>query len=128
MKKVLLLIITFFSIQFAFCQDNTNVSNNNLSVQEIDKKPEYPGGLYAFYIAIGRDLPVPKIEGPLNRLYVNFVIDIDGNVTDIKILGNVKDGSEKRLIKAIKKCPKWTPAERNGLKVRYELQFPVIAN
>ncbi|PZX93952.1 hypothetical protein DOS84_08395 [Flavobacterium aquariorum] len=122
------MIIMFFLFEFAFCQDNAIVSNDTLStIEVVDKLPEFPGGIYNFYRLIAKDLPVPKIEGSHNRLCVNFVIDIDGRIIDIRILGDIREGSEKRLMKTMKKCPKWIPAERNGIKVKHELQIPVIA-
>ena len=63
-------------------------------------------------------------------VYVNFVIDIDGSITDVEPL-NVEPLREahplfeKAAIKAVKKLPKMVPGEQLGKPVRVRFLIPV---
>jgi len=129
MKKILFLGIAFFFIHITSGQEVKNVSNeSSIGSQIYDKKPEFPGGLNKFYMSIVRYLPVPKMSGINNKLYISFIVDTDGSMSEIKVLGNYKEGSEKHLLKAMAKSAKWIPAEKNGVKIECAIQFPITAN
>ena len=54
-------------------------------------------------------------------MYVTFVVEKDGSLTDIKVIRDIGYGTGKEAIRVLKKCPKWTPGEQNGKKVRCTL-------
>ncbi|MEP7374529.1 MAG: energy transducer TonB [Chitinophagaceae bacterium] len=49
---------------------------------------------------------------------MQFVVDIDGTVSDIKALSNLGYGLEQEAIRVLKKATKWKPAIQNGRKVK----------
>jgi len=49
---------------------------------------------------------------------MQFVVDIDGTVSDIKALSNLGFGLEQEAIRVLKKATKWEPAIQNGRKVK----------
>jgi len=49
---------------------------------------------------------------------MQFVVDIDGTVSDIKALSNLGYGLEQEAIRVLKKATKWEPAIQNGRKVK----------
>lgn len=64
---------------------------------------------------------VPRDNGaPAGRysVVVEFVVDKEGNVSDIKTLTNHGYGLEAEAIRVLKKAPKWEPAIQNGIKVK----------
>ena len=52
------------------------------------------------------------------QVVVQFVVDIEGNVSDIKPLTNHGYGLEQEAVRVLKKAAKWEPAIQNGIKVK----------
>lgn len=91
----------------------------------IEVKPDFPGGLEKFYKFVGNEFRVPEEEGLKGRIYVTFVVEKDGSLTDIKVLRDIGYGTGAEAIRVLKKCPKWTPGEQNGKKVRVLYSLPI---
>ena len=49
---------------------------------------------------------------------IQFVVDVDGNVSDIKTLTNHGYGLEQEAVRVLRKAAKWEPAIQNGIKVK----------
>jgi protein TonB len=56
---------------------------------------------------------------------VQFVVDKDGNISDVKALTNHGFGMEEEAVKVIKKGPAWEPAIQNGRKVKAYRKQPI---
>jgi Gram-negative bacterial TonB protein C-terminal len=127
MNKISLLLIAFFTIQIVSSQETTIVSNNNLyNTAGIEFKPEFPGGIGEFYKFIGTNYKVPTSKDFLGgKVYVTFIIEKDGNVSDIKILRDVGFGTGIEAIRVLELCPKWTPGRQNGQNVRCSYSLPI---
>lgn len=63
-----------------------------------------------------------KIEGDV---FVNFKINKEGVLEDIKILKSPHDKLSEVVIGIIEKSPLWTPAQNNGEFIDYPLTIPV---
>ncbi|GEM54663.1 energy transducer TonB [Flavobacterium branchiophilum] len=91
----------------------------------IEVKPDFPGGIEKFYKFVGNNFQVPDEEGLKGKVYVSFVVEKDGSLTDIKVLRDIGFGTGAEAIRVLKKCPKWAPGEQNGKKVRCTYQLPI---
>ncbi|MES2575188.1 MAG: energy transducer TonB [Bacteroidota bacterium] len=101
-------------------EDNTIYSTAGIEVQ-----PEYPGGIQKFYAFVSKNYQMPEEEGLKGKVYVSFVVEKDGSLTDIKVLRDIGYGTGKEAIRVLKSTPKWTPAEQNGKKVRCAYTLPI---
>lgn len=54
-----------------------------------------------------------------------FTIDVEGNVTGIKIVQMLDVESAKEMIRVLKLCPKWEPAKRGGKSISIEIKYPM---
>jgi protein TonB len=71
---------------------------------------------------------VPQENGAPAGTYtviVQFIVDQQGNVSDIKPLTSHGYGMEEEAVRAIKKAPKWTPAIQNGRQVKAYRKQPI---
>lgn len=59
------------------------------------------------------------------KVVIQFVVDIDGSVSDIKPLTNFGYGMEEEAIRVLKKADKWEPAIQNGRQVKAYRRQPV---
>jgi protein TonB len=106
----------------AVVEENTNEIYN---VAGIEVKPDFPGGMDKFYKFVGNNYKTPEEEGLKGKVYVTFVVEKDGSLTDIKVLRDIGYGTGAEAIRVLKKCPKWTPGEQNGKKVRVLYSLPI---
>lgn len=59
------------------------------------------------------------------QVVVQFIVDREGNVSDVKALTNHGYGMEEEAMRAIRKAPKWTPAVQNGRQVKAYRKQPI---
>lgn len=64
-------------------------------------------------------------EGIQGRVTVEFIVDKDGKVTDVKVVKGVSDELDAEAVKVISASPKWKPGRVNGNKVRTSIAVPV---
>ena len=98
--------------------------NNIYNTAGIEVKPDFPGGLEKFYKFIGNNYDTPD-DCAGGRVFVNFVVEKDGSLTDIKVIRDACPGSGKEAIRVLKSCPRWNPGEQNGKKVRVLYSLPI---
>lgn len=126
MKNFLLLVIAFFSFQLMNAQEPTFQPRDTIyDFKEVDVKPEYPGGVEAFNKFIAKNFKAPEEEGLNGKIIITFVIEIDGSITDIKVLQDIGYGSGAEVFKVLTMSKKWIPAKLNDIPVRVLYQFPI---
>lgn len=81
-------------------------------------KPDFKGGTEGFYKFIAQNFRAPEQEGLNEKKITTFIIEIDGSISNIKIIQDVGYGSGDEVIKVLSKCPKWIPAKNNNVPVR----------
>jgi len=91
---------------------------------------QFPGGFEAWKKYLERNLNagLPAENGAQAGKYtvmVSFVVDKEGNISDVKAENEPGFGTEAEAIKIIKKGPKWQPAIQNGRKVAYRARQQV---
>lgn len=131
MKNTLFLAVLFLSIQFSYGQKTQNHPNENsiYNTAGIDIKPEYPGGRDEFYKYVAKNYNTPiEAKNARGKVYITFVIEIDGSLTDIKVLRDLGNGTGEEAIRVLKSCPKWNPGEMKGQKVRTLFSLPITIN
>jgi protein TonB len=99
--------------------------NTVYSMAGIEVKPEFPGGIAKFYNFVKNNYQAPDEPGLKGKVFVQFTVEKDGSLTDIKVLRDVGFGTGKEAERVLRKSPKWTPAEQNGKKVRCSYQLPI---
>ena len=99
--------------------------NNIYNTAGIEVKPDFPGGMAKFYKYVGNNYRTPEEEGLAGKVYVTFVVEKDGSLTDIKVVRDIGYGTGKEAIRVLKSCPKWNPGEQNGKKVRVLYSLPI---
>ncbi len=95
---------------------------------EVDVRPQYPGGIQKFYLFLKKNYLVPqevvKDETKASAIFASFIIEIDGTLSDIKILHDFGYGSGEELMRVLKLSPNWKPATKNGKALRCLYSIP----
>ncbi|WP_020595234.1 energy transducer TonB [Spirosoma panaciterrae] len=94
----------------------------------VEQQPEYPGGIEALRNFLGKNLNYPRAAasaGVSGRVYVSFVVNTDGSLTDIHVLKGIGFGCDEEAIRVMQKMPHWKPGKQSGRAVRVKFNLPI---
>ncbi len=97
--------------------------------QIVEEMPAYPGGERALLEYVAKNIKYPQIAretGIQGRVFVGFVVEPDGSVSNVKILRGIGGGCDEEAMRVIKSLPKWKPGKQRGKAVRVSYQIPVV--
>lgn len=104
--------------------------DRSVPVTFVEQMPSFPGGEAALAKFLSNNIRYPHmaanndIEG---RVFVQFIVDYEGNIKDVKTIGAVKGGGlEEEAIRLVKLMPKWKPGKQNGQAVSVFFNLPVV--
>ncbi|MGM8361275.1 energy transducer TonB [Flavobacterium sp. ARAG 55.4] len=107
----------------------SNSNGNELIINEVlDKKPQFPGGIEKFYRYVGNNFRSPMLDETKNvRIFVSFVVEKDGSMSNIKVLNKPGQGLEKEAIRVLQSIKtKWSPGILNAKPVRTTYNLPIV--
>ncbi|MCR4829761.1 MAG: M56 family metallopeptidase [Bacteroidales bacterium] len=102
--------------------------SNALVVQQPDGEPEFIGGTDALYRYISENIHYPeqaKKDGIEGMVYVRFVVEVDGSVTEAEVVRGIGGGCDEEALRVINAMPKWKPGTQDGKPVRTQYVVPV---
>ena len=94
----------------------------------VEVLPEFPGGMGNFGKYIQKNFnysPMAREQGVSGKVIVSFVVEKDGNLTDIKILRDLGLGTGQEAVRVLKASPKWKVGIQNGRPVRVAYTLPI---
>jgi len=94
----------------------------------VEQMPSFPGGMGALMSWLGQNIKYPVIaaeNGVQGRVIVQFVVEKDGSITDVKVAKSVDPSLDKEAARVVSAMPKWTPGKQNGSAVRVKYTVPV---
>jgi periplasmic protein TonB len=94
----------------------------------VEDMPEFPGGDMALrqYIANAIEYPtIAQENGIQGKVYVTFVVDKDGSVSDARIARGVDPSLNKEALRVVNTLPKWKPGKQRGEPVRVSYTVPI---
>ncbi|MEO1054819.1 MAG: energy transducer TonB [Bacteroidota bacterium] len=87
-----------------------------------------PGGMNSFYQYIAQNVQYPeqaRRSGVEGAVYVQFIVNMDGSLSDIKTVKGIGAGCDKEAIRVISGSSNWNPARQRGRIVKQKLILPV---
>jgi hypothetical protein len=130
-----LIFVTLFALAFVplFCQ--TEIPLDSLDIEgkvfeKVEVEASFPGGETAWrkYLEKNLNPNVPVENGAPIGIYtviVQFIVDRNGNISDVKTLTNFGFGMEQEVIRIIQKGPSWTPASQSNKPVKAYRKQPI---
>ena len=88
----------------------------------------FPGGMEALYKWISENLRYPeecKANNIQGRVIIQFVIDTDGSITEIKAIRSPDDVLSQEAIRVVSEMPKWNPARRGEKAIKSLFRLPM---
>lgn len=100
-----------------------------ISFAQNETQPEFIGGSEKLHAYLIKNLRYPyksKLNGISGIVKVQFIIDKNGNVTNIKVLESLDEHCDLEAIRLIKSMPKWIPATKAGTPVDCKFTLPIV--
>jgi len=97
--------------------------------QIVEEMPKFPGGEQAMFKFISENVKYPQEAKDKNisgRVFVNFVVEKDGSVDEVKVLRSIGGGCDEEAVRVVKSMPKWTPGKQKGKPVRVSYIIPFV--
>ncbi len=94
----------------------------------VEESPSYPGGDEARIRFLQQNIQYPQMareSGIQGTVYVTFVVEKNGSVTDVRVLRGIGGGCDEEAVRVIKAMPKWNPGKQRGKPVRVQFNMPI---
>ena len=102
-------------------------TDNDTVFQIVEQMPQFPGGEQALMEFVAKSVVYPEEAKEKNisgRVFVSFVVEKDGSVSNVKVLRGIGGGCDEEAVRVIKSMPKWQPGKMKGEPVRVSYQIP----
>ena len=131
-NTLLILILLAMNVATAQVELEPAVQLDDSTVEQIvtfpDEEATFPGGMIGMQRWLAENIVYP--EDAINQeimgtVYVQFVIETDGSITNAKIMRSPHDLLSEEGLRLVTMMPKWIPGKMNGMPVRslYRLPF-----
>ncbi|MBD2755001.1 energy transducer TonB [Spirosoma validum] len=94
----------------------------------VEQQPEFPGGMDALRTFLNNNLKYPRAAtsaGISGRVFISFVVNTDGSLTDLQVLKGIGFGCDEEAIRVMQKMPHWRPGKQSGRAVRVKFNLPI---
>ena len=94
----------------------------------VENMPEFPGGDLGLMKYIQKSVKYPAIAKEYNitgKVYVSFIVDKKGSVTNVKIVRGVDKNLDAEAMRVVKSLPKYKPGKQRGKSVRVMFTIPI---
>jgi protein TonB len=94
----------------------------------VEQQAEFEGGLQALGKYLNKNLRYPAsarrmgIEG---QVFVSFVIDKEGKISDIQVVKGISADCDKEAVRVVSSMPNWKPGKQNGRPVKSRFVLPI---
>ena len=115
-------------------KEYSTISNPSTEVYDlvgIQEPPTYPGGDESMMKFLSKNISYPssaRHNGIQGKVYVTFVVDEFGYVTNVEIYKGVQGGStlNEEALRVVKLMPKWSSGKQDGKRVQVRFILPIF--
>ncbi len=111
-------------------QEEEEVVEEEVPFAIVEQKPTFQGGdANTFTKWVFSKIVYPEIakeNGVQGRVTLQFTIETDGSVKNVKVLRGVDSSLDKEAVRVVSSSPKWAPGMQRNKPVRVKYTFPVV--
>ena len=89
------------------------------------QQPGFTGGMNEFYKFVGANYKIPTELKGNGRVYIKFMVEKDGSLSEFEILRDMGFGTGEEAIRVLKLSPKWIPGKDKDKPVRVQYSLPI---
>ncbi len=97
-------------------------------VDYTEEMPTPAGGYEAFFKYVAENIKYPSRARNIHlqgKVFVQFVVERDGSVTDVKVLRGLGGGLDEEALRVIENSPAWNPGRQGGHRVKVRMVLPI---
>jgi len=113
-----------------------NIKDDNTDTQVIEpeifyvveEEPTFPGGYEKLAEYLSNEITYPQVareSGIQGIVYVDFIIEPNGGITNVKAKRGIGGGCDEEAIRVVKNMPNWLPGKQRGIPVRVQINLPI---
>ena len=110
--------------------EEETIEEEAIPFQLVEEKPSFNGGdANEFSKWVNSRLVYPEIakeNGVQGRVTLQFTVNADGTVSNVKVLRGVDSSLDKEAVRVVSSSPKWKPGKQRERAVKVTYTFPVI--
>ena len=94
----------------------------------VEQMPEFLGGVEELSKFLKTNIHYPQLareDGTNGTVYVTFVVNKTGKISNIKILRGIGSGCDEEAVRVIRMMPDWKPGKQNGAAVPVQFNLPI---
>lgn len=94
----------------------------------VDELPVFPGGEEALRNWLAENIRYPgeaKADSIQGKVYVTFIVDEQGKVTDSKLARGASPALDKEALRVVNAMPAWKPGKHKGKEVKVSYTVPI---
>jgi periplasmic protein TonB len=94
----------------------------------VEQMPEFPGGDQNMYKFLHDNIRYPQMakeSGIAGTVYLTFVVNKNGQISDVKVLRGIGGGCDEEAMRVIRSMPAWIAGRQNGKSVPVQFNLPV---
>lgn len=94
----------------------------------VESMPEFPGGMGELMRYLATNIkypPLAKESGIQGRVFINFVVEPNGSISNVKVLRGIGGGCDEEAVRVVESMPNWKPGKQRGKNVRVSYNLPV---
>lgn len=132
MKKLTALFALLFVFALTSAQSDESGSKSatqsTTQKEDVITQPEFKGGIEKMYQYISDNFEYPENAAKRSvngKMEVEFTVERSGDITYVGILKGLDYSIDEEVLRLLKGMPRWIPATKNGVPVRYKVSMPI---
>lgn len=113
-----------------FVEYKEEAADDEVAFIIVEDMPKFQkGDQNTFRTWIQQNLKYPEIaaeNGISGKVYVNFVVNKNGEVVDAKVVRGVDASLDQEALRVVRSSPKWEPGKQRGKPVKVQFTFPIV--
>lgn len=128
--------MTLFALLFVFAltsaqsdeSGSKSATQSTTQKEDVITQPEFKGGIEKMYQYISDNFEYPENAAKRSvngKMEVEFTVERSGDITYVGILKGLDYSIDEEVLRLLKGMPRWIPATKNGVPVRYKVSMPI---
>ncbi|MCC8174160.1 MAG: energy transducer TonB, partial [Odoribacter sp.] len=92
----------------------------------VEVQPSFKGDMNAWLKKNLNYPPIAQENGIQGRVYIQFVVEKDGSITDVNVVRSVDAALDREALRVVKAMPSWNPGKQRGRAVRTQFTLPIV--
>lgn len=121
-------LIQLLNKYFPVTIQEEELANENEIYTHVEEPPYYPGGDMARVQFLKDNIKYPdkaRLKHIQGTVWLTFTIELDGSISNIRVIHGIGGGCEEETIRVLKIMPKWHPGKQDGRPVRVKYNMPI---